>query len=132
MVSAEMVEAKAESQFVTVIRVWAAVAWADGVIAESERHALVRLIDGAELTAADRDTAHGFLKQKVELSDSGLDELSTDARRGIFKAACRMAAVDHEVTDSERAMLGRLRDALGLGEDDAREIEATIPGLSKP
>ena len=120
----------AESQFVTVIRTWAAVAWADGVIADAERNALVRLIDGAELTADDRTTAHGFLESKVDLDDTGLKDLSGDARRGIYKAACRMAAVDREVADSERAMLVRLRDALGIAVDDAREIEATIPGVT--
>lgn len=125
-----MVWAMAESQFVTVIRLWAAVAWADGVIADAERNALVRLIDGAELTATDREAAHGFLAKKVELSDAGLDGLSGDARRGIYKAACRMAAVDREVTDSERAMLIRLRDAMGIAVDDARELEAAIPGVT--
>jgi uncharacterized membrane protein YebE (DUF533 family) len=120
----------AESQFVTVIRTWAAVAWADGVIADAERAGLTRLIDGAELTAADRKAAHGFLEAKVDLEDTGLAELSGDARRGIYKAACRMAMVDHEVTDGERAMLVRLRDALGIAVDDAREIEATIPGVT--
>ena len=120
----------AESQFVTVIRTWAAVAWADGVIADAERSALTRLVDGAELTAADRETAHGFLQTKVELGDDGLTELSGDARRGIYKAACRMAAVDRHVTDSERSLLVRLRDALGIAVDDAREIEATIAGVT--
>jgi len=119
-----------ESQFVTVIRTWAAVAWADGVIAEAERSALTRLIDGAELTASDRTTAHGFLESKVDLDDVGLTGLSGDARRGIYKAACRMAAVDCEVTGDERAMLVRLRDGLAIGVDDAREIEATIPGVT--
>lgn len=120
----------AESQFVSVIRTWAAVAWADGVIADAERNALTRLIDGAELTASDRSTAHGFLEHKVELDDGALSELSGDARRGIYKAACRMAAVDREVTDGERSMLIRLRDALAINVDDAREIEASIPGVS--
>lgn len=122
--------AMAESQFVTVIRIWAAVAWADGVLADAERAGLVRLIDGAELTADDRKTAHGFLEAKVDLDDAGLDELSADARRGIYKAACRMAMVDRSVTDSERALLGRLRDTLGIDVDDAREIEATVPGVT--
>lgn len=120
----------AESQFVTVIRTWAAVAWADGVLADAERSALVRLIDGAELTAADREIAHGFLAAKVELTDAGLEDLSKDARRGIYKAACRLATVDREVSDSERSFLVRLRDALAIEVDDAREIEAAIPGVT--
>ncbi|MBK9032538.1 MAG: hypothetical protein IPL61_14710 [Myxococcales bacterium] len=120
----------AESQILTLLRAWAAVAWADDKIADAERLALRRLIDGAELTAADREIASGFLETRVELADVGLDGLSPDARRGIYKAACRMAAVDREVADSERAILVRLRDGLGIAVDDAREIEASIPGVT--
>ena len=120
----------AESQILTLLRAWAAVAWADDKIADAERQALRRLIDGAELTTADREIASGFLDTRVELADVGLDGLSPDARRGIYKAACRMAAVDREVADSERAILVRLRDGLGITVDDAREIEASIPGVT--
>lgn len=120
----------ADSQFLTLIRTWAAVAWADGKIADAEREALKRLIDGAELTASDRELANGFLAAPVELSEVGVDGLSPDSRRGIYKAACRMAVVDREVADSERALLVRLRDTLHISVDDAREIEATIPGVT--
>lgn len=119
----------AESQFVSLIRTWAAVAWADGKIADAERVALQRLIDGAELSVDDRATANQFLAAPVELG-AGLAELAPDSRRGIYKAACRMAAVDREVTDSERSLLVRLRDGLGLTVDDAREIEASIAGVT--
>ena len=120
----------AESQFLTLIRTWAAVAWADGKIADPEREALKRLIDGAELTSADRDLANSFLTTRIDLSEVGVDGLSPDARRGIYKAACRMAAVDREVAASERDILVRLRDALGISTDDAGEIEASIPGVT--
>lgn len=122
----------AESQFLTLIRTWAAVAWADGKIADAEREALKRLIDGAELTSADRDLANSFLTTRIDLSEVGVDGLSPDARRGIYKAACRMAAVDREVAASERDMLVRLRAALGISADDAGEIEASIPGVTAP
>lgn len=122
----------AESQFLTLIRTWAAVAWADGKIADAEREALKRLIDGAELTSADRDLANSFLTTRIDLSEVGVDGLSPDARRGIYKAACRMAAVDREVAASERDILVRLRAALGISADDAGEIEASIPGVTAP
>jgi uncharacterized membrane protein YebE (DUF533 family) len=105
------------------------VAWADGKIADAERVALQRLIDGAELSADDRAIANQFLAAPVELG-AGLAALAPDSRRGIYKAACRMAAVDREVTDSERSLLVRLRDGLGLAVDDAREIEASIAGVT--
>lgn len=119
-----------ESQFLTLIRTWAAVAWADGKMADAEGEALRRLIEGAELTAQDRTDAMAFLAAPVDLAEVGVDGLSPDARRGIYKAACRMAVVDRELAASERALLVRLRDVLGISVDDARELEATIPGVT--
>ena len=119
----------ADSPFLTVIRVWAATAWADGKLADAEAHALRRLIDGAELDDGDREAALGFLDGPVSLDDASLASMSVDARRGVYRAACRMAVLDREVTGSERDMLADLRDRLGLPADEAREIEQAVPGL---
>ncbi|KAB2896011.1 MAG: hypothetical protein F9K40_15295 [Kofleriaceae bacterium] len=120
----------ADSQFLTVIRIWAAMAWADGVLAEAEASALRRLISGAQLDEAEAEKARSFLESRTELGDDGLAEMSPDAKQGIYKAACRMAALDREVAQSERTMLVKLRDALGLSLDSAREIEAGVPGVT--
>ncbi len=120
----------ADSQFLTVIRIWAAMAWADGVLAETEASALRRLISGAQLDEAEAEQARSFLEHKVELDDAGLAALSADAKHGVYRAACRMAALDREVALSERSLLVKLRDALGLSLDAAREIEAGVPGVT--
>ncbi|HUQ07414.1 MAG TPA: hypothetical protein VM261_33205 [Kofleriaceae bacterium] len=120
----------AESQFLTVIRIWAAMAWADGVLAEAEASALRRLISGAQLDEAEGTLARSFLENRIDLGEEGLAELSPDAKHGIYRAACRMAALDREVAPSERSMLVRLRDTLGLTLDSAREIEAGVPGVT--
>jgi len=120
----------ADSQLLTVIRIWAAMAWADGVIAEAEASALRRLIANAKLEGEALAQAEGYLDTRTELDETGLDELSTDSRAGIYRAACRVAALDREVADSERAMLVKLRDALHLTLDSAREIEAGVPGVT--
>ena len=119
----------AESQFLSVIRVWAAMAWADGVVQDAEAQAMRRLIGAAELEDDERAAAHRFLEEKVELDTAGVAGLSEDARRGIYRAACRMAAVDREVADAERSLLDKLRGGLGLADEVARDIEAGIPGL---
>jgi uncharacterized membrane protein YebE (DUF533 family) len=116
----------AETQFVSVIRIWAALAWADGVMQPAEAVAMRRLIDAAQLSDEDRATAHGFLTVKVDLDTHNLDGLGDEARRGIYRAACRLAAVDRDVADTERAFLDRLRDGLGITLDVAREIEVGI------
>jgi tellurite resistance protein len=119
----------AESQVLIVIRVWAAIAWADGGLAPEEAEGLRRLLRNAELTQDERQTAWRFLTEPVAMPDSILTTLTPLARRGIYRAACRVAVVDHVFTQTERRMLIRLRDLLGIGEEGAREIEAEVPGL---
>ncbi|MBX3157886.1 MAG: hypothetical protein KF773_18095 [Deltaproteobacteria bacterium] len=123
----------AESQILDVIRMWAAVAWADGVLAEPEADGLRRLIRSADLTPAEREAALGMVAQRVYLPDSlSAGTLSDDAKRGIYRAACRMAAMDRVFATAERVMLDRMRFQLQLADDvaDALEREVIEPGLS--
>lgn len=117
-----------ENRFLGVIRVWAAVAWADGVIADNERTAMERLIKTAPLDDAQRAEAFGWLEQKVDFDTAGVEGLSHESRLGVYRAAARLAAVDQDVADEEKVFLVRLRDALGLDEQEARTIESEIPG----
>src|SRR5580692_11757712 len=100
-----------------VIEVWAAVAWADGALAESEASGLRAVIAAAELTAVDRAAALRFLDRRVELPD-------------VYRAACRMAIVDRVLAASERSLLDRLRGKLDIPADIAVAIEAEVPGLT--
>jgi uncharacterized membrane protein YebE (DUF533 family) len=120
----------AESQILSVIRVWAAVAWADGVLAESEAEGLRRLIRTADLTPDERKAATTFLDGKTELPDVYLANLTPESRRGIYRAACRMAVVDHMFATAERKMLDKLREILAIPADIAQEIEADVPGMT--
>jgi uncharacterized membrane protein YebE (DUF533 family) len=119
----------AESQILSVIRVWAAVAWADGLLAEAEAEGLRRLVRGADLTADERQSAAGLLDQRVELPELYLKNLNPESRRGIYRAACRMAVVDHVFAHAERKMLDRLQHMLGIPLEIAKEIEADVPGM---
>src|SRR5687768_7762249 len=119
----------AESQIMTVIRVWAAIAWSDGVLAEAEAEGMRRLIASADLTNEERAQAKTFVESRTSLPDTYLDMLKPEARRGIYRAACRMAVVDHVLSAAERKMLDRLRELLGIPADLAQEIEADVPGV---
>ena len=119
----------AESQILSVIRVWAAVAWADGVLAEAEAEGMRRLIRTADLTPEERSAATRYLDTRVDLPDVVLTNVNPEARRGIYRAACRMAVVDHVFAHAERKMLDRLRGMLSIPAEIATEIEADIPGL---
>jgi uncharacterized membrane protein YebE (DUF533 family) len=119
----------AESQILSVIRTWAAVAWADGVMSETEAESLSRLIRTADLTDEERVGARQFVVLKTELPETYLTGLAPEARRGVYRAACRMAVVDHVFSVTERALLDRLRNLLGIPADVAQEIEADVPGI---
>ncbi len=118
------------SQFLSVIRVWAALAWADDVIADQEREAMKRLIDGANLSDTERATAFSWLESKVDLETDGVAGLSSKAKEGIYLAAARLAGVDENVADEEKVFLGRLRAGLSIDEATAKKIEDQIASSS--
>lgn len=120
----------AESQILSVIRMWAAVAWADGQLSETEADSLSRLIRTADLTDDERAGARAFLAQRTELPETYLTNLSPEAKRGVYRAACRLAVVDHVFSVTERALLDRLRGLLGIDAEVALELEAEVPGLT--
>lgn len=120
----------AESSVLNVIRMWAAVAWADGVLAEPEAEGLRRLVRTADLTPDERATASRFLEAYTTLPDTYLTTLSVESRRGIYRAACRMAVVDHDFSETEKKQLKKLRELLAVPDDVAAEIEADVPGIT--
>ena len=122
-----MAESRTESQILSVIRMWAAVAWADGVMSETELESLSRLIRTADLTDSERAAARTFLHTRTGLPEMYLTNLTPEARRGVYRAACRMAVVDHVFSVTERALLDRMRNLLGLPADVTRKLEADIP-----
>jgi uncharacterized membrane protein YebE (DUF533 family) len=115
-----------ESQYLAVIRVWAALAWADDVIQESERTAILKLVSVAQLSDEEREKARAMLESKVELETQPVAGLSKPAREGIYRAALRLAMVDLDMADEEKAMLKLLRDGLSIDDDDAARIAASI------
>ena len=126
-----MFGAMAESQYLSVIRIWAALAWSDGVIADAEAAAMRRLIESADLTDEERASALGMMQSRVDLDTATLASLSEEARQGIYRAAARLAAVDLEVAEEELHFLERLQEGLGIDDDTAEDLEKGIPALAK-
>lgn len=120
----------AESQLLSAIRVWAAIAWADGILAEAEADSMRRLIATADLTAEERTIAMTFVDAKCTLPEAFLTALTPEARRGVYRAACRMAVIDRSLATAERGMLDRIRELLGISGEAAEEIEGDVPGLA--
>ncbi|HUH04617.1 MAG TPA: DUF533 domain-containing protein [Kofleriaceae bacterium] len=114
-----------------MIRIWAALAWADGVIVDSEAAAMKRLVESADLTDEERETALGWLDKRVELDTSNTAGLSEEARHGIYRAALRLAGVDLDFAEEELQFLDRLRGALEISESTASDLEKSVPGLKR-
>lgn len=113
-----------ESHYLSVIRVWAALAWADGVIQPAEAAAIRRLVARAPmLSQEEREAAQGFLQRKVELLPETLTGLSPQLRAGVYRAALQLAHIDQVFAEEERSFLLRLRQALDLDPDTADQIE---------
>lgn len=115
-----------ENPYLAVIRVWAAMAWADGQVVDKERKALERLIAGAELSESDRTIASGYLTQRVELDGKQFAGMSKYAREGVYRAACKLSAIDKDVAAAERAVLVKLRGVLELDRESADDIERSV------
>ena len=101
-------------------------------MADAEAEGLRKLIAGAELSPADKAVAAMFVAASTDLPEKLLHDLEPEARRGVYRAACKMAVVDHVFAKSERTMLDRLRMHLAIPADIAVEIEADVPGLAAP
>ena len=114
-----------------VFTILAAVAWADGVLAESEANVLVRAILSAELTADERREAGRLLDGPVALPDGFVTTLVPEARAELYLAACRIAVADKSLCESEQSMLVRLRAVLEISAETAEEIERQVAALRR-
>jgi uncharacterized membrane protein YebE (DUF533 family) len=117
---------RGESPYMSVLRVWVALAWADGVIAPAEAEALRRLIAVAPVEEPERALALSWLDEPLELDATRLRQLGTESRRGVYQAAVRLARIDLDVASQERALLERLRDTLGIDPATAADIESQL------
>ena len=114
-------------QVMFMLRLLAAVAWADGELAASEAAALSRLTGAADLDADERAAAQAWLTSPVELDSVDVAGLSENQRLASYQAAVRMALSDEQLAEAERAFLDRVRGALGLSAEQGAEIEAEMP-----
>ena len=115
-----------ESPYMSVLRVWAATAWADGVVAPAEAEALRRFIAVAPIEEEERRVALGWLDERIELDVTRLRKLGAESRHAVYQAAVRLARIDLDLANQERALLDRLRAALGIDAATAGDLESRL------
>lgn len=99
------------------IRLWAAAAWADDVLHESEAAALRRLIEATELNKIEEAEAAAFFDAPPELDINDSSLLSPEAREGVYRAALGIVMLDRELAEGEKEFLERLAKALALPDE---------------
>lgn len=107
-----------------IARLWAAAAWADGVLHPREREALRRFVAAStELDAATRKAALQLLDAPPVVEPSELGALSRDAREGVYRAVLGIVRLDGVVTGDEESWLAKLREHLALDDATRARIE---------
>ena len=109
----------------TIVRLWAAAAWADGVLHPAEAAALRRLIDASDdLDADGRAQALALLDSPPDVKVEEVLKLGPAAREGVYRAALGIIRLDGRVTADEEEWVSKLRARLGLDEATLKKIEA--------
>ncbi len=114
-----------------LMRVLAAVAWADGVITPEERALLTRLAGAFGLSGADQETVLALLESPVGIEH--FEELAGELHGRIHTPLDRaetlyrieeMAAANHQRSPEETALLARLRALFG----EEAPSKTVVPG----
>ena len=106
------------------LRLWAAAAWADGVLHPTEAAALKRLIEASDdLGAEERKAALHLLDSPPPVDVGEVRALRPEAREGVYRAALDIVRLDRVVAPEEEAFLTRLRQVLDLDEKILARIE---------
>jgi uncharacterized membrane protein YebE (DUF533 family) len=107
-----------------ILRLWAAAAWADGILHPSEAAALQRWIDASDDFTPDvRKQAAALLAAKPDVDPAEVRQLAPAAREGVYRAALGIVGLDGQVVDSERSFLARLKEVLDLPAATIEKIE---------
>ncbi|PRQ04239.1 Tellurite resistance protein TerB [Enhygromyxa salina] len=114
-------------QVMFMLRLLAAVSWADGELAANEAAAVERLMAAADLDDDERAEAQTWLTMPVDLGEVDIEGLSDNQRLATYQAAVRVALSDEKLAEAERTFLDRIREVLGLSPEQAAEIEDEMP-----
>lgn len=116
-----------------LVKVWAAVGWANGNLPAKVRIALDRMISRLpEVGPSDRQAATAAFARSVDIPDSSpelaeLARLPIDIRRDIYLCAKHIALLDQGLSPAEQQFLRKLRNWLLLDDSTVQQIDSLIP-----
>ncbi len=118
-------------QNVAILKGLVAVAWADGVFADSEKQALDGLLAAFGASEEETSNIHDYAKDPKKIDDIPLSDLSSDDRRMLMSHAVLLSFVDGEQAESEKEFLEALAKHLRIPKEEADAICAASAARAK-
>lgn len=122
-----------ESVCLSLIRLWAALAWADNNLSPEQEQGLKRLVQSSTwLSDAEQTAARSFYAgDPVSFDLATLDEpafgrLSNALREKVYLAAVHLHRLARNAPQREREFLRQLRARLRVADSAAAELEAQV------
>jgi tellurite resistance protein len=110
----------------TVFCALAAIGWADGVMTEDERYAIVRAAWDSGLRGADLDPVVAATQEPADMWVLRLSSLKPGERLFVYAAGLAIARADGRIEEEERSLLESLRERLGLDDVACGIAEAAV------
>jgi tellurite resistance protein len=119
-------------QDLAIVRALVPVAWADGDFAEKERESIEALLDAYGATEDEKKSVRDYAKEKRNLDDIDLQELSADDRRVLLQHAVLLCHADGDYSADEKKFIDALTKKLKVPEAEAKPmIEAACARAEK-
>jgi len=110
-----------------IVKCLVAVAWADGKIATPESGVIEGMLCGFDANEEEERELLDYAKHKRTLSaDAPLGELTSEERELLLANAALLTHADGEQSAAEKALLDRLVELLGFGEEEAERILSSV------
>lgn len=114
-----------------MIKSLVAVAWADGRVDDEEKEVIEALIASFEISDEDAENIREYAKEKRDLEDVPLTDLSATDRRMLIQHAVILTFVDGEQSPEEEALLARLVERLRVPQEEASPLIASATERAK-
>ncbi len=112
-----------------ILKFLCGVAWADGVVAESERDYILNLAQLMALEPADVTAVQAWLQQPPEPHDIAPSRLSAEDKRDLIQQALILVNIDGALSTQEDRLIGLLSRTLRLEADELDQLKARVQGL---
>lgn len=110
-----------------IVKSLVVVAWADGKVEQPEEHVIEGLLAGFDASEEEEREIKEFAKSSRTLADDiPLDELSDEDRELLLANAALLTHADGEQSDSEKQLLDKLIELLGIESADAQSILESV------